>query len=360
MNPQTRKFLLCFGALALSAAAACNRDAKPSTPDILAQDSTLDLKVMAANHDSSSDTAVNPKAVAASGTAAARPTARPASPPVAAAPAMHPVKVASAPTKAVRQVSNMHATRVASARVNRISRTERNAHLASSVSERRTHRRASRSVYASAPVRATRSSERTTTPVTSSESTVATTETVVPAPAPTTRRSFNMVPTGSSLDLASNQKICTNTSKVGQQFETRLTKSVVGPDGVLIPEGTLATGRVASIGKSDPGIAVDISSLTFGGRTYPVGSQVIYTEVDRVQTSSRATGGKIVAGAGLGALLGRMIGGDTKSTVIGAVGGAAAGGVLANAGTTQYAHCVPNGGQIVARLTEPLRLASAN
>ena len=168
------------------------------------------------------------------------------------------------------------------------------------------------------------------------------------------------MPTGSSLSLASDTKICTNTSKVGQQFETRLTKDVMGPDGVLIPEGTIATGQIASIGKSDPGIAVNISSLTFGGRTYPVESQVIYTEVDRVQTSSNRSGGKIIAGAGLGALLGRMIGGDTKSTVIGAVGGAAAGGVLANAGTTQYAHCVPSGGQIVARLTQPLRLASAN
>jgi glycine zipper 2TM protein len=196
--------------------------------------------------------------------------------------------------------------------------------------------------------------------VKSSQSTVATTGSLVPAPVSGQRRNFNMVPTGSSLDLVSSRKLCTNTSKVGEQFETRLTKNVMGPDGVLIPEGTLATGRVASIGPSDPGIAIDISSLTFGGRTYPVGSQVIYTEVDRVQTSSRATGGKIVAGAGLGALLGRMIGGDTKSTVIGAVGGAAAGGVLANAGTTQYAHCVPSGGQIVARLTEPLRVASAN
>ncbi|MGH9419447.1 MAG: glycine zipper 2TM domain-containing protein [Thermoanaerobaculia bacterium] len=184
--------------------------------------------------------------------------------------------------------------------------------------------------------------------------------TTVETVSPALRRNFYLVPTGSSLDLASNQKVCTNTSKVGQQFETRLTKDVMGPDGVLIPEGTVATGRIASIGKSDPGIAINISSLTYGGRTYPVGSEVIYTEVDRVQTSSRGSAGKIVAGAGLGALLGRMIGGDTKSTVIGAVGGAAAGGVLANAGTTRYAHCVPSGGQIVARLTAPLRLASAN
>jgi hypothetical protein len=189
-------------------------------------------------------------------------------------------------------------------------------------------------------------------------STVITAETVTPAPAP--RRNFKLVPTGSSLSLASDRKICTNTSKVGQQFETRLTKDVMGSDGVLIPEGTVATGEIASIGNSDPGIAVNISSLTFGGRTYPVTSQVIYAEVDRVQTSSNGNGGKILVGAGLGALLGRMIGGDTKSTVIGAVGGAAAGGVIANTGTTQYAHCVPSGGQIVARLTEPLRLASAN
>jgi hypothetical protein len=88
MNPQTRKVLLCFGAAALSAIAACNGDAKPSTPDILAQDSTLNLKVMTANHDSSSDTAVKPQAVAT-----AKPAARVAPPaPAPVAPVMRQVR----------------------------------------------------------------------------------------------------------------------------------------------------------------------------------------------------------------------------------------------------------------------------
>jgi hypothetical protein len=352
MVPLLRNIVLCAGALAL---AACNRDAKPSTPDVLAQDSSLNLKVMTANHDSASDTAVKPKPVATAGSPTVASSARSAS----AAPVMHPVKVASKPTEAVRPLSNSAPRRLPTARIHRVSRsTARNARLASSVSEKPSRHRATRTVYASAPAPVSRSTQGASVAATPSQSTVTTVETAPPSPAP--RRNFNMVPTGSSLDLASSRKLCTNTSKVGQQFETRLTKDVMGPDGVLIPEGTVATGQIASIGKSDPGIAINISSLTFAGRTYPVGSQVIYTEVDRVQTSSNGSAGKIVAGAGLGALLGRVIGGDTKSTVIGAVGGAAAGGVLANAGSTQYAHCVPSGGQIVARLTEPLRLASAN
>jgi hypothetical protein len=50
-----------------------------------------------------------------------------------------------------------------------------------------------------------------------------------------------------------------------------------------------------------------------------------------------------------------MMGGSAKSTIIGAAGGAAAGGVVA-AKSVHYDQCVPQGGQIIAHLAQPLRV----
>jgi hypothetical protein len=53
----------------------------------------------------------------------------------------------------------------------------------------------------------------------------------------------------------------------------------------------------------------------------------------------------------VGAILGQVIGKNTKSTVIGAATGAAAGTAVAM-GTANYEGCVPNGGNIKIKLTD--------
>ncbi|HZJ01025.1 MAG TPA: YMGG-like glycine zipper-containing protein, partial [Gemmatimonadaceae bacterium] len=59
--------------------------------------------------------------------------------------------------------------------------------------------------------------------------------------------------------------------------------------------------------------------------------------------------------AAIGAVLGQILGHKTKSTVIGAGAGAAAGAVIANR-NADYDGCVPDGGRITIRLTEPLTI----
>jgi hypothetical protein len=54
-------------------------------------------------------------------------------------------------------------------------------------------------------------------------------------------------------------------------------------------------------------------------------------------------------------VLGQILGHKTKSTVIGAGAGAAAGAVIANR-NADYDGCVPLGGRITIRLTEPLTI----
>jgi uncharacterized protein YcfJ len=64
---------------------------------------------------------------------------------------------------------------------------------------------------------------------------------------------------------------------------------------------------------------------------------------------------KVAAGAAIGAVLGQIFGHKTKSTVIGAAAGGAAGAVVASR-NANYDGCVPSGGRITIRLTEPLTI----
>lgn len=167
------------------------------------------------------------------------------------------------------------------------------------------------------------------------------------------------VASGSQLALATQPRICTNSSNVGDRFETVLIEPVAGTNGTSIPKGATAVARVSSVAKEgsigdDFGIGLQIESITFNGRTYPVSSDVTYAKFDKVRSGSRASSASRVAAGGiLGGALGQVLGRNTRSTVIGAAGGAAAGAILASR-TTTFNSCVPSGGRITAYLTQPL------
>ena len=100
---------------------------------------------------------------------------------------------------------------------------------------------------------------------------------------------------------------------------------------------------------------IRIESLTFDGNTYAVSTRVTRVDTKKIRTKSGSSATKVAAGAGIGAAAGGILGRDAKSAVIGAAGGAIAGAIAGRSGGT-YARCVPDGGHIVAELTEPLRI----
>ena len=165
-------------------------------------------------------------------------------------------------------------------------------------------------------------------------------------------RASALLPAGSELVLAADQRVCASMSRVGDTFTTRITEDVVGPIGVVIPKGTVATAQVSSV-KND--FDVDVGSLTFGGHTYSIDSDVTYAEVEKVRRKSRSAR-PVLVGTGLGAAVGGVIGRDVKSAVIGAAGGALAGAIAATQ-VTKADRCVPAGGRINTKLSEPLKIA---
>ena len=184
------------------------------------------------------------------------------------------------------------------------------------------------------------------------------TETVTPD---ATERALGVVSVGSEITLASSERVCTNTNKIGDRFAAQISNAVMGANGTVIPAGATAVVSVSSLKKSqragdDIVIGLRVESITFDGRTYSVSSETTYAEVDRVRAQSRGDDAKkVAAGAAIGAVLGQILGGKTKSTIIGAGAGAAAGAVVANR-NADYEGCVPNGGRITIRLSEPLTI----
>lgn len=323
-------------------AAACGRNdnktvAASRTVDVLAQDTTLDLAPK------TTDQTLGPQdvgALAASGVVTAAPSA-----------AAAPVIASATPARSVAK----HKPRAILA-----SQTQRTIHA------RRSSSRTSRRV-ASASVSSRRTSTRKRT-ATQPDVVANNTTTIDMAPVESRAASHAtraVFAAGSELTFASQEKVCTDGVSVGNRFQTQLADQVVGTNGAVIPKGSAATAVVSSIAKNprdanDLGLGLKIISVSLNGRMYPVSSEVTSAEFARVRSGSRGSDiAKVATGSVIGAGIGRVLGRNTKATVMGAVGGAAAGAVVANR-TATVNKCVPDGGLITARLVQPLEIDAAD
>jgi hypothetical protein len=219
---------------------------------------------------------------------------------------------------------------------------------------------------ASAPVA---SKPRSTTPRSSGTS-------VAPA-APTTTANGNTVAhgtkgseaavgsvaSGTSMDLTSTERVCTNTNHVGDKFTATVNSAVPGSNGVTIPAGAKAVIEVSQLKQSgktgDPiQMTFDVTNLTWGDKSFPIDATIDHVDVDKVRNAStKSDVAKVGGGAVIGGIIGQIIGHSTKSTVIGAATGAAAGTAVAM-GTAGYDGCVPVGGNIKIHLNAPAQIQS--
>jgi len=298
----TRVSLIVVTALALG---ACTDKSKNS--DVLAQDTSLTRDLALANQDTSSQPQLKDVPV------------QPQPAPVAAEPApLPPLRVRPRTTAPPRAIVRRPVTR---------------------------------RPVTPAPAPAPRSEpEIGTTAVTSSGNKVT-------AEARGSEHALGTVSVGSSLSFYSGQKICTNTNAVGDRFTAQISEPVQGSNGAVIPAGASAVVTITSLKRSDRSnsnieIGLRVESITFNGKTYPVTSEVSYAQVEKVRGESN-TGSDAIKGAAIGAVLGQILGHRTKSTVIGAAGGAAAGAVI-GAANAKVDGCVPSGGRITVKLTQPL------
>jgi hypothetical protein len=168
---------------------------------------------------------------------------------------------------------------------------------------------------------------------------------------------------GTTINLSSNSKVCTNTHKAGDRFIATVREPVTGSNGVTIPAGSKATVQVVALKRSSnvndkAEMVFNVVNVEVNGTTYPIQSELTFAEVNAEQRSGKDAQ-KIAIGAAIGAGIGQILGKDTKSTVIGAATGAAAGTAVAM-GTANYEGCIPQGGRITISLTAPATIGIAN
>lgn len=169
------------------------------------------------------------------------------------------------------------------------------------------------------------------------------------------------IPAGSTLTLASNSRVCTNTNHVGDHVTATVSNAVSGSNGAVIPAGATATLEVTQLKRSENVndkivMGFRILSVSFGGHSYPVDGTVASAQVDRVKNQPTSKDvQKVATGAAVGAVVGQILGKSTKSTIIGGAVGAAAGAGAA-AATANYEGCVPQGGRITVTLNNSLQV----
>jgi hypothetical protein len=145
------------------------------------------------------------------------------------------------------------------------------------------------------------------------------------APTPVTH--MVAVPAGTELMLALDTALSSETSQVGDSFSATVVESIVIDNREVIPSGSTIEGRVTDAapakkgaGKATLAVSFGTLRLTSGYRTNIVGS------FQEVSASKKGRNSAIIGGSAAGgALLGRILGKDTKGAVIGAVVGGGVG-----------------------------------
>jgi hypothetical protein len=198
---------------------------------------------------------------------------------------------------------------------------------------------------------------RTTTPARTEPTTTKSGNTVTRTPAGSEGR-IASIAAGTTLNLASGERVCTNTHRPGDRFTATLQEAVTGSNGAVIPAGSRVVLQISSVKHSENvGDKVEIGlapqQVVMNGKSYPIDASITSVQTESVRSASRSSDAKkVIGGAVAGAIIGQIIGKDTKSTVIGAATGAAAGTAVAM-GTGDYQGCIPSGGRIVLRLNSP-------
>jgi type IV secretory pathway VirB10-like protein len=159
----------------------------------------------------------------------------------------------------------------------------------------------------------------------------------------------------SVIGLQTENRISSETARVEDRVDARVTRDVRVGDRVAVPAGARAIGSVSLVERGGKfkerarlGIRFHTLVLADGTRV-PINTETIYRDGDAPTNSSAQ---KVGGGAIGGAIIGAIIGGG-KGAAIGAAAGAGAGGAAVMAGGRQEAVLLP-GTALTARINQPV------
>jgi hypothetical protein len=164
-----------------------------------------------------------------------------------------------------------------------------------------------------------------------------------------------VISTDSVIGLQTETRLSSETARIEDRVDARVTRDVRVGDKVAVPAGARAIGSVTQIERGGKfkerarlGIRFHTLVLADGTRV-PMNTETIYREGEAPGTSSAA---KIGGGAVGGAILGAILGG-AKGAAIGATAGAGGGAAVVAAGDRSAA-TLPAGTPMTVRILSPV------
>ncbi len=165
----------------------------------------------------------------------------------------------------------------------------------------------------------------------------------------------------SVIGLQTESRVSSETARVEDRIEARVTRDVKVGDHVAIPAGARAIGSVMQVErggkfKEKARLGIRFHTLVLAdGTRIPISTETIYRDGEGPGTStSQKMGGAAVGGAILGAILG-----GGKGMAIGAAAGAGAGGAAVAAGDRNAA-TLPAGTAMTVRILQPVTITTDN
>ena len=175
------------------------------------------------------------------------------------------------------------------------------------------------------------------------------------------------LPAGAIFDVQMTTPVSTKTSNVGDKIEATLVAPLTAPDGsVIANQGALVRGEVVELTRASKSRAAeDRASVKFAFTSLEtvdgeksLNTTVTNSEGKMVAGSTTKRDALVIGGSAVaGAVLGKIIGKDTKGAVVGAFGGAVlgTGAMMASKGHELE---VPAGSKVSLRAEEPITVVS--
>lgn len=162
------------------------------------------------------------------------------------------------------------------------------------------------------------------------------------------------VPQGSMLRMRINRGLDSNHIQPGSRFDGIVLTDVVAGGAVAIPRGATVTGTVvdakkAGVFKGQGELSLQINSLTLGGRTYPLTSEIW---ANGGPDKAVSTVNKTVGFGVLGALIGAVAGGGEGAAVGAGIGAGA--GLAGSAASPRGQIIIPPESVLIFRTAAPL------
>lgn len=178
-----------------------------------------------------------------------------------------------------------------------------------------------------------------------------------PEPEPKPVETWLDVPAGREMDVEFLTHVASNTSREGDTFRTRILDPIYAGNGELaIPSGSEVVGYVVEARTNDQRIGgrsrlvLEFTDLVLpSGATVPV--QASFAEEG--ESSKKKDAATIGGAAAAGAILGKILGGDDKEVILGAILGGAAGTAIASRNKGENVE-IPEGYTVRLVLDEPV------